>query len=87
MLLYWFDMGFLLWCIDRLSVTWLFQLLATTCLHLACKSTEVPRKVRDLVNVGYRQVLLPCKNETYMNAVKPYTCVLGITIRTTVYCK
>ncbi|CAO3684572.1 unnamed protein product [Rhizopus microsporus] len=30
------------------------ELLATTCLQLACKATEVPRKVRDLVNVGYR---------------------------------
>ncbi|KAI7877494.1 hypothetical protein K492DRAFT_171647 [Lichtheimia hyalospora FSU 10163] len=30
------------------------ELLATTCLHLACKATDVPRKVRDLVNVGYR---------------------------------
>ncbi|KAI8332585.1 hypothetical protein BC941DRAFT_435970 [Chlamydoabsidia padenii] len=30
------------------------ELLATTCLFLACKATEVPRKVRDLVNVGYR---------------------------------
>ncbi|KAI9355554.1 cyclin-like protein [Pilaira anomala] len=30
------------------------ELLTTTCLQLACKATEVPRKVRDLVNVGYR---------------------------------
>ncbi|KAI9492435.1 cyclin-like protein [Zychaea mexicana] len=30
------------------------ELLTTTCLHLACKMTDVPRKVRDLVNVGYR---------------------------------
>ncbi|KAI8989416.1 hypothetical protein BDB01DRAFT_540389 [Pilobolus umbonatus] len=30
------------------------ELLTTTCLHLACKATEVPRKVRDVVNVGYR---------------------------------
>ncbi|CAO3650263.1 unnamed protein product [Mucor hiemalis] len=30
------------------------ELLTLTCLQLACKVTEVPRKVRDLVNVGYR---------------------------------
>ncbi|KAI8596900.1 hypothetical protein EDD21DRAFT_233324 [Dissophora ornata] len=30
------------------------QLFATACLHLACKCTEVSRKVRDLVNVTYR---------------------------------
>ncbi|CEP07047.1 hypothetical protein [Parasitella parasitica] len=30
------------------------ELLTTTCLQLACKATEVPRKVRDIVNVGYR---------------------------------
>ncbi|KAG1057761.1 hypothetical protein G6F43_000404 [Rhizopus delemar] len=30
------------------------ELLTTTCLQLACKATEVPRKVRDLVNVSYR---------------------------------
>ncbi|KAF9163695.1 hypothetical protein DFQ26_002256 [Actinomortierella ambigua] len=29
-------------------------LFATACLHLACKCTEVSRKVRDLVNVTYR---------------------------------
>ncbi|KAI8636386.1 hypothetical protein BD408DRAFT_426202 [Parasitella parasitica] len=30
------------------------ELLTTTCLQLACKATEVPRKVRDIVNVGHR---------------------------------
>ncbi|ORX54427.1 hypothetical protein DM01DRAFT_1335576 [Hesseltinella vesiculosa] len=30
------------------------ELLAITCLLLACKTTDMPRKVRDLVNVGYR---------------------------------
>lgn len=30
--------------------------MITTCLHLACKVTEVPRKVRDLVNIGYRYI-------------------------------
>ena len=29
------------------------ELLAATCLHLACKQTEVPRKVRDIVNCAY----------------------------------
>lgn len=28
-------------------------LLITTCLHLACKQTEVPRKIRDIINVGF----------------------------------
>ncbi|KAI9287898.1 hypothetical protein BC943DRAFT_317340 [Umbelopsis sp. AD052] len=32
------------------------QLLATTCLHLACKATEVVRKIRDVINVCYRLV-------------------------------
>jgi len=31
-----------------------YKLLTTTCLLLACKATEMPRKVRDLVNVGFR---------------------------------
>lgn len=31
-----------------------YQLLATTCLHLACKATEVVRKLRDVINVCYR---------------------------------
>ncbi|KAI9311705.1 cyclin-like protein [Dichotomocladium elegans] len=30
------------------------ELLAMTCLLLACKATDVSRKVRDIVNVGYR---------------------------------
>ncbi|KAH6586948.1 hypothetical protein BASA61_006415 [Batrachochytrium salamandrivorans] len=29
------------------------QLLAATCLHLACKQTETHRKLRDIVNVSY----------------------------------
>ncbi|KAI8049057.1 cyclin-like protein [Syncephalis plumigaleata] len=29
------------------------HLMAIACLHLACKSTETLRKVRDLINVGY----------------------------------
>ncbi|KAK9723066.1 hypothetical protein K7432_002174 [Basidiobolus ranarum] len=29
-------------------------LLVTTCINLACKTTEVSRKVRDIINVGYR---------------------------------
>ncbi|KAI8578445.1 hypothetical protein K450DRAFT_246843 [Umbelopsis ramanniana AG] len=32
------------------------ELLATTCLHLACKATEVVRKIRDVINVCYRLV-------------------------------
>ncbi|ORX97985.1 hypothetical protein K493DRAFT_313839 [Basidiobolus meristosporus CBS 931.73] len=29
-------------------------LLLTSCINLACKTTEVSRKVRDIINVGYR---------------------------------
>ncbi|RUS15159.1 cyclin-like protein [Endogone sp. FLAS-F59071] len=29
-------------------------LLATTCIHVACKTTETPRKIRDVINVGHR---------------------------------
>ncbi|EGF77543.1 hypothetical protein BATDEDRAFT_27323 [Batrachochytrium dendrobatidis JAM81] len=29
------------------------ELLSATCLHLACKTTETPRKLRDIINVGY----------------------------------
>ncbi|KAJ2964425.1 hypothetical protein NQZ79_g644 [Umbelopsis isabellina] len=32
------------------------ELLATTCLHLACKATEVVRKLRDVINVCYRLI-------------------------------
>ncbi|OUM66134.1 hypothetical protein PIROE2DRAFT_6761 [Piromyces sp. E2] len=30
------------------------ELLCCTCLYLACKSNEVNRKIRDVINVGYR---------------------------------
>ncbi|KAI7866394.1 hypothetical protein BDF14DRAFT_1812755 [Spinellus fusiger] len=42
------------WVDDTLPLSMNEELLATTCLHLACKATDIPRKVRDLVNVGYR---------------------------------
>ncbi|KAI9334896.1 hypothetical protein BDR26DRAFT_866353 [Obelidium mucronatum] len=29
------------------------QLMVCTCIHLACKQTEVSRKLRDIVNAGY----------------------------------
>ncbi|KAI7890028.1 cyclin-like protein [Mucor mucedo] len=45
------------------------ELLTTTCLQLACKATEVPRKVRDLVNVGYRYYH---PNSTTLNVNESY---------------
>ncbi|KAI8147477.1 hypothetical protein BJV82DRAFT_348124 [Fennellomyces sp. T-0311] len=46
------------------------ELLTTTCLHLACKATDVPRKVRDLVNVlSSKRRHSPNRRDILQNAV------------------
>ncbi|KAJ3299276.1 Mannose-6-phosphate isomerase [Borealophlyctis nickersoniae] len=51
------------------------QLLATTALHLATKQCEVPRKLRDVINVGYWTVHQQDGSDRYLNITEEYWAI------------